>query len=48
MPELLKYVQSECDSFFDSIVEDVSSILLEEFPEFFTDLCDEIRGSEDV
>lgn len=47
MPELLTYVQSECDSFFDSIVESVSSILLEEYPELFSNLCDEIIGSED-
>lgn len=48
MHELLKFAQSECESFFDSLDESVSSILLEEYPELFTDLFDMIRGVKDV
>lgn len=48
MPELLKYAQSECYSFSNSIDESFSSILLYLYSELFTDLCDEIRGAKDV
>lgn len=48
MPELLTYTQSECYSFFNSIDESFSSILLDVYSELFTDLCDEIRGTKDV
>lgn len=33
MPELLKYAQSECCSFFNSIDESFSSVLLELYSE---------------
>lgn len=48
MPELLKYSYSECYSFFNSIDESFSSILLDVYSELFTDICDVIRGTKYV
>ena len=48
MLDLIKYAQTECCFFFDSVVESFSSILLEEYPELITYLCNAIRGTEDV
>ena len=41
MPELIKNIHYEFESFFDFLVYSVLAVALEECPEFFTDLCNE-------
>ena len=48
MPELVKNIQFDVESFFDFLFRSVLASLLEDNPEFFIDLSDVVRGIEDV